>query len=337
MSASTIDRTAVPAVTVRPGAAAAVHIPPNLFGIATGISGLAAVWQVAHDQGLVPEWPATVLFALAAATWLVLVVAWARQFRSGRRSLTQELRDPVFGPFVALLPIAGMALGLALTTHAPVAGRVVFGCSAGATLGVGCWLAVVWLTDGRRLDVVHSGYLLPLVAGGMLAAADLARLGHSRAAWLAMGLGLAAWAVLGPLVLARLLRRGSLPTALIPTLAIEITPPVLAGNAYLALSGGRVDAVAVALGVCAAGMAVVQLALVAHYRRIVFGPAVWAFAFAYSATAVLALQWIGLARPPGAALLAALVLVAISGLVAVIAVRTVIGLLRGTFPAVTPG
>jgi tellurite resistance protein TehA-like permease len=54
----------------------------------------------------------TVLFATAAAAWLVLSVAWARQFRLGRRSLAQELRDPVFGPFVALLPIAGMALGL---------------------------------------------------------------------------------------------------------------------------------------------------------------------------------------------------------------------------------
>jgi tellurite resistance protein len=137
-------------------------------------------------------------------------------------------------------------------------------------------------------------------------------------------------------VVARLLLRGPLPTALIPTLAIEITPPVLAGNAYFELSGGRVDAVAATLGVCAAVMAVVQLALVAHYRRIVFGPGVWAFAFAYSATAVLALQWIGLTRPPGAALLAGLVLVAISGLVAVIAVRTVVGLVRGSFLAAAP-
>jgi tellurite resistance protein len=308
-----------------------------MFGIATGISGLAAVWQVAHGQGLVPGWPATVLFGIAAAAWLVLAVAYGRQVRSGGRSLTEELRDPVFGPFVALPPIAGMALGVALTMHAPIPGRVVFGCSAVATLGVGCWLAAVWLTDGRRLGVVHSGYLLPLVAGGMLTAADLARLGHPHAARLALGLGLAAWAILGPLVVARLLRRGSLPTSLIPTLAIEITPPVLAGNAYLELSGGRVDAVAATLGVCAAVMAVGQLALVAHYRRIVFGPGVWAFAFAYSATAVFALRWIGLTRPPGAALLAAMVLVAISGLVAVIAVWTVLGLVRGTFLATAPG
>jgi tellurite resistance protein len=170
----------------------------------------------------------------------------------------------------------------------------------------------------------------------MLTASDLARLGYPHAAWLALELGLAAWAVRGPLVAVRLLRRGSLPTALIPTLAIEITPPVLAGNAYLELSGGRVDAVAAALGVCAAVMAVVQLSFVAHYRRIVFGPGVWAFAFAYSATAVLALQWISLTRPPGATLLAALVLVAVSGLVAVIAVRTVIGLVRGTLLSTAP-
>ena len=153
---------------------------------------------------------------------------------------------------------------------------------------------------------------------------------------LALGLGLAAWAVLGPLVVARLLRRGSLPTALVPTLAIEITPPVLAGNAYFELSGGRVDAVA-ARWCLRRGDGGRAARARAHYRRIVFEPGVWAFAFAYSATAVLALRWIGLTRPPGAELLAALVLVAIAGLVAVIAVRTVIGLVRGTFLSATSG
>jgi hypothetical protein len=63
MSAPTIDRVSVPAAAVRPVAAAKVRITPNLFGIATGISGLAAVWQVAHGQGLVPGWPPSVAMA----------------------------------------------------------------------------------------------------------------------------------------------------------------------------------------------------------------------------------------------------------------------------------
>ena len=97
MSALAVDRASVPAV--RPAEAATVRITPNLFGIATGISGLAAVWQVARGQGLVPDWPATALFGLAAA-WLVLAVAWAAS-SVGSPLAHQELRDPVFGPFVA--------------------------------------------------------------------------------------------------------------------------------------------------------------------------------------------------------------------------------------------
>lgn len=191
------------------------------------------MWEVAHGQGLVPLWPATVLFGLAAVAWLVLGLAWAWQIRSGRCSLTGELRDAVLGPSVSLRPIAGMALGIALSAHAPVAGRVVVVCCAAATLGVGCWLAGMWRTDGRRLGVPHSGYLVPLVAGGMLAAADLARIGYPAVGWPALVVGLAAWAILGPLVAARLFRCPPLPTALIPTLSIEITPPVLAGTAHL--------------------------------------------------------------------------------------------------------
>ena len=112
---------------------------------------------------------------------------------------------------------------------------------------------------------------------------------------------------------------------------------MLAGNAYFELSGGRVDAVAVAFGVCAAVMAVVQLALVGalppHRLR------------AGGLGVRLRLQRHGRARAavdrahPAARreLLAALVLVAIAGLVAVIAVRTVIGLVRGTFLSATSG
>lgn len=195
-----------PAAPATARGTAGTRITPNLFGIATGIAALAAVWQLAHGQGLVPGRPATVLYLVAAIAWLVLTVAWARQFGPGRRALADELRDPVLGPFVSLLPIGGMALGVALSTHAPAAGRIVFGMFAVATLLLGIRLAAGWIVDPPPLRTVHSGYLLPMVAGGLIAAAGFARTGQAGAARVAFCIGLFCWAVLGPIVAARLLR-----------------------------------------------------------------------------------------------------------------------------------
>jgi tellurite resistance protein len=48
-------------------------------------------------------------------------------------------------------------------------------------------------------------------------------------------------------LLARPIIRPPLPATLSPTLAIQVAPSALAGNAYLALTGGRFDAVTWAL------------------------------------------------------------------------------------------
>ncbi len=221
----------------------------------------------------------------------------------------------MFGPFVSLLPIVGMLLGVALSEHAPTAGIVVFDVFAVATLLVGVRLAAGWLAVGLPLATVHPGYLVPTVAGGMLAAGGLARTGQVGAARAAFAIGLLCWLVIGSILLARLLRRPPLPAALVPTLAIGVTPPVLAGNAYLAITGGRVDALGYVLAGYAVLMVAVQVRLVTRYRRLAFTHGIWAFAFSYAATAVFALHWIELARPLGGDLLAALVLVAITALI----------------------
>jgi tellurite resistance protein len=302
------------------------RITPNLFGIATGIAGLAALWQVAHGQGLVPAWPSAGFAATAAVVWGTLVVARAR-----RRLLFGEWRDPVLGPFVALLPIGGMVLGLALRTYASAAGTVVFAVFALSTLVLAVRIAAAWAADPPALRVLHSGYLLPTVAGGFLAAAGFARVGQLDSARIAFGLGLLCWVVLGSVVLVRLVRGPRLPAALVPTLAIEITPPVLAGNALLAINGDRLDALTCVFGIWTAAAALVQLALLPRFLRNPFRPGVWAFAFSYAATASYALRWVDLTRPAGAAVLSGLVLALVTGLVAVLAARTVARLLRGTF------
>jgi tellurite resistance protein len=114
-------------------------------------------------------------------------------------------------------------------------------------------------------------------------------------------------------------------------MAIEVAPPVVAGNAWFALDGGRADAVAFILAGYAFLMVVVQLRLVPLYRTAPFGPAFWSFSFAYAAVAAFALHWLTAQDPAGAGGWAVAVLVLLTaGYVALVA-RTVLGLARRSF------
>jgi tellurite resistance protein len=128
-----------------------------------------------------------------------------------------------------------------------------------------------------------------------------------------------------------------LPVALVPTLAIELAPPTVAGIALFALNGPRTGPLACALGGYAVLMALVQIRFIPMYFRLKFSPGFWAFTFSYAAAATDALLWVTVKNPPGAAIYAACVVAAITILISTISVRTVGLLLQGRlFPVAPP-
>jgi tellurite resistance protein len=135
--------------------------------------------------------------------------------------------------------------------------------------------------------------------------------------------------LIGSLLLNRLFFRPMLPAPLVPTLAIELAPPAVAGAAYFALTGGAVNVIAAALGGYAVLMAVVQLRLAPLYARLRFAPGFWSFTFSYAAAATDALLWITATRPAGARAYAAVTITLITALITAIAARTVIAAARG--------
>jgi tellurite resistance protein len=308
-----------------------VGITPTMFGMSYGLAGLAVCWGYAAVLGLVPASVADALFAIAAAVWLALVVGYLSQVPHRPGGWRRELTDPVLAPFVSLVPIVGMLLGIGLMPHAPAAGRWLFGVFAVVTVVLAGWMTGQWIAGDLDLDRLHSGYVLPAVAGGLIASIGAALAGWTGIAHALMGLGVLSWLLIGSVIMARLLFRPRLPAPLTPTLAIEVAPPALAGLAYLAITRGRVDAVALALGGFTVLAIVVQLRLIPVYRRLSFSPAFWSFAFPYAAVATFALHWINYGKPVGYTVWALAVLSAITLFIAALVTETLVALARHRF------
>lgn len=310
--------------------APAARITPNLFGVCFGVAGAAEAWSAGAELFAVTSVVADIVWIMVAVLWVVTVVAYACDVVRGGRART-ELSDPVLAPFVALATIVPMLLGVALAQHVRTAGATIFVASLVATVLVGGWLSGQWILSDLALAQWHPGYFLPTVAGGLLAAGSSATLGYDSLARVMFGYGMICWLVLGSILLQRLFTQPQLPVPLLPTMAIEVAPPVVAGVAWFDINGGSADAVAFGLAGYAGLMVLVQLRLVPVYRTVPFGPAWWAFSFSYAAVFVDAIRWLAAIHASHGRTWSYVLLAVVSAALLVLLGRTVAELVRCRF------
>src|SRR5215472_17626356 len=305
------------------------RIPPSLFTIALGLAGLGQAWHAAEPLLGVPAAVSDAIFALAAAAWLALVAAYAAQ---GWRQVLADLRDPVLGAFVPAAAITAMILGGALAAASPaafVAGRILVVIFLAGTIAIGGWLTGQWICRRLDQDSMHPGYFLPTVAGGLVGTTVAAGVRLPGVAEASFGIGIGCWLLLGSPVWTQLFFRPMLPAALVPTLAIELAPPAVAGDAYFALTGGAITFTARALGGFCLLMALAQVRFVPLYATLRFSTGFWAFTFSYAAVATDALLWITIAKPPGTTGYAIAIVTLITIFIAAIGARTILAAVHG--------
>ena len=306
------------------------RVTANVFGVPFGFCGLSQCWTTAHAVAGTPRWPADTLWIVTAAIWAASVIWYGHDVVRGGR-LRTELKDPVFAPFTALILIAPMFLGVALAAHARTAGVLVFGIALALTVAVGGWLAGEWIVTDRQLAQWHPGYFLPTVGGGLIGAGGSAALGHRTLAMAMFGYGVVCWLLLGAIILLRLVAAPALPSPLLPTIAIEVAPPVVAGNAWFVINGGHVDAIGAGLAGYAVLMILIQVRLIPVYRRVRFGPGWLAFSFSYAAAFTVAVNWLAAEDVPGRRIWTAALLGVLTLGIGALTIPTVRRLVAGTY------
>jgi tellurite resistance protein len=302
------------------------RFPPNLFAIPFGLAGLVDAWDAAGSTLHTPSAVPAAISVVAALAWVSLLAGY---FGQGAAGGFADFRNKTLSPFISLAPITGMLLALTLSAYAFTAGRVLVVVFLIVTLLVGGLLTGEWIVADLDHNSAHPGYFLPTVAGGLVGSFCAAGVHLHALGAASFGVGMLSWLLVGSTILNRLFFHATLPAPLVPTLAIELAPPAVAGVGYFALTGGRTDIVAQALAGYAILMVLVQLRLLPRFLALRFSPAFWAFTFSWAAAATDALEWIGLRRPPGAAAYATVVLAAITAFIGYVAVRTVLLIARG--------
>jgi tellurite resistance protein len=160
-------------------------------------------------------WPAGLLFGISTALWAGLTLTY---FLGGLRrsgTFTADRKHAIYGPFAAYIPIIGILLAAHYEQYVRTAGRAAVA------------IFVLALTVIASIGLSASGW--HEVARG------------------AFGVGVFFWLSIGTLIFHRLFTGAPLPDAIKPSLSVLVSPPAVAGIAWLTITGGRIDTIAYTL------------------------------------------------------------------------------------------
>lgn len=308
--------------TPRQTARETARAPLSSLGIPFGLSGLAGTWTMAGVTSLAPQILAEGLWMLAAMAWIAVVAnyLWRAHNRGG--SIREDLRDPVQGAFASLAPTSAMLICTHYAQQLPLAGRIITGLFMAIGLLFGAWFLAQLALRERSVDAIHAGYLLPTVAAAFIVGQSAGTFGWTLLGEAAIGVGILFWLVLGTLILARMAFRPAPPAALLPTFAIFSAPPAVAGNAWFAVNGGRIDLVETLLLGTFVVLILVQLMTLGAYWRLPFTLGFWAFTFTAASSGTYTVHWLALWGGPGHAVWAWLTIALVTLLIGSIAVRS---------------
>lgn len=314
-------------------------LSPGWFAIVMGLSGLALAWQRAGPfMGGLAGACALLLGALAALVFGLLTVLSLLRWRRYPQALAEDLRHPVRHAFAAAVPVSLILLAtVAVVLAGP--GQLVAGLwmvGAALQLGVTVWTLGRWLSpvraEGLSWPSITPLLFIPAVGNVLvpLAGAPLGQLAWSAAQ---LGVGVLLWPLVLALLALRIAASGLWPTPLLPTTFITVAPPAAIGLALLQLGAP------ILLGWSFWGVAlffVLWSGLV--LRRSLpqpFGLTFWALSFPLAAFSALSLR-LAMDAAPWFQTMACLLLVAVTLVIALLALATVKGLCSGRLPAPEP-
>lgn len=306
------------------------HFPIAFFAVVMGLWGWTLAAQAAVGAGVLPAAFAENIRWLAILVSVLTFATYGLKLLLRPSACLQEWRSPPKLAFFPAVSISLLLIGTAFLHDAPAFAETVWLVGAGAQ-GV-LTLAVVTSWIGHRpfqTVQLSPAWFIPAV-GNVVVPLGGAQLGYVELSWLFFSGGLIFWLVLLTLVMNRLMFHDPLPGKLLPTLVILIAPPALAFLSYTALTG-QVDAFGRILLNAAYVFALQVLLQAPKFRALPFALSWWALSFPVAGLVVASFTFSAHVGLPVYANIGALILGALSLVIAGLVVKTLIVLAKGQF------
>lgn len=314
--------------TTAAGFAATVPLP--LFASVMGTCGLGLVWHAVETRWGLPAVMSATLTTIAAALFVILLMAYAVKALRHRERVAAELRHPVRINFLPAIAINLLLLGILSRPWLEGLSNVLWMSGAALQLVLTVVIVTVWLNSERPPNSLNPAWFIPAV-GNVLVPVAAVPADFVLTAWFFFSIGLFYWVILGTLVFYRLVTGDALEAPMRPTLAILMAPPSVAFLAWLQLGPGLSDAGLVLYFIALLNF-LLLIPQVPGFLRLPFFPSWWAYTFPLAAFTVATFRFDELTGAVGGALLAAMAGLA-TVVIALVGARTLLAVGRGELAA----
>jgi tellurite resistance protein len=266
-------------------------VPATFFGMVLGLGGLGNGWCTAARVWNAPAFPGEALSVAAGSVWFLWIILYGWKWAMSREEAAAELRNPIQGFFIALIPVATMIASTAVAPYIAAIAWAMFVLGVASQVLYSAWVVGELWQGGRQTEATTPALYMPTVGGCFVSAIACGSFGYSEPGLLFFGAGLLSLVVLESIVLHRLMTH-TLPIALRATMGLHLATPAVGSVAYLAVTDGPPDRFVQMLFGYALLQALVMLRLVPWLRQQAFSPAAWAYTFGVSALPLAALRFV---------------------------------------------
>ena len=313
------------------------YLPVSLFGGIMGLAGLSIGWHVAAKVLNTPEMISTGIGFVAIGAFVALSIAYLIKLVTAPDKVTAEFNNLIAGNLFGTISISLLLLPILVVHYSLPVARVLWLMGAGSMILFAWTIVVRWISRPHEAIHVTPTWIVPAV--GLLDVPlalpllDMPQLDGLMLFSLAVGLVFAV--PVFTLNLNRLIVGPPLPDALLPTLLMLAAPFAVGVSSYV-VTAGKDDMFADALYMLTLFMMAV---LVWRLARTLPGKAFklswWGTSFPLAATAIAALRYAGYHPGPIAVGIAVVLLALATLAITALMVRTLIGLVRGEFRALS--
>ncbi len=269
---------------------ALAHMPPTIFTVVMGITGLGLAWRAAAEALGLTKVIGETLIIVGAILGAFLVCAYGLKILMRRDSFWRDVQDPNVSNYFSTLTFAIMLVAAGVLKYTNGAALVCWLIAAPFHFVLTIRQIRLWVTHNHEITASNPSWFLPV--GGCLLAPDLGfRFGFVELSWALFSLGFLYWILLFGIVLNRIIFHDQLPTRYIPTLFIIIAPPALGFMSYQTLMGGEIDAFARILFYSALATTMLVFSLVRLFSQLPFALSWWAYTFPLDAMTIAAWRY----------------------------------------------
>jgi len=259
--------------------------PIMMFAIVMGLSGLAIVYEKAHEMFGIPSLIGKGLLILDSTILAILILVYLSKMLKYFSEVKHEFNHPVRINFFAAVAISFLLLSVAF--H-PVNKSVAFYLfTIGTVLQTYFTLRTISFWINRNLEIQHSNpaWFIPIV-GNVLVPVAGAGFVDANLLMYYFSIGLFFWVVLTAILINRIIFHHQLAGKFMPTLFIFIAPPAVAFIAYLKMNGMQYDMFASALYNLALFFTFLLLFMYKNFLNLKFFISWWAFTFPLTAVTI---------------------------------------------------